>query len=82
MSGIGSRRNPDCPTPDDHSLCRVTFATSVQQPTIDWTPVYDGHGTITNSDPNTFLTTYNCTTCSMSWETTETAGTAVTIRKL
>ena len=70
----GSMRSVDCAYPDDPTQCRITFTTSVQQPLIAWTPVYNGVGMMTNSDPNTHIRTYTCTTCNSTWEVASTAG--------
>lgn len=83
MSGISSRtHNVDCPHLDDQSLCRVTFTTVVKQPLIEWEPTYDGVGTMTNHDPNAFVSTYSCSVCLMNWESTETFGEAPVRRRL
>jgi hypothetical protein len=74
--------NPDCPNIPDYTQCRVTRTASVQQPVIVWEPIYDGTGMMTNSDPNTHISTYTCATCSQSWEVSMVAGNAPVMRKL
>ncbi len=74
--------NPDCPNIPDYSLCRVTRSASVVEPVIAWEPVYDGNGTMTNSDPNTHVSTFTCATCSQAWEASSVAGQTVKMRKL
>lgn len=34
---------------------------------IDWHPVYDGHGVMTNADPNTYRTELACDVCGGAW---------------
>lgn len=41
---------------------------------IQWTPVYDGHGMMTNSDPNTYETNKSCDVCGMVWVERNTDG--------
>jgi hypothetical protein len=74
-----ARAHPDCT--HDPAECRVSVTTSVAQPPIEWTPVYDGTGRMTNADPNTFVTTASCTVCDMAWEERRT-GTETTIKTL
>lgn len=74
--------NPDCPNIPDYTLCRVTRTAAVKQPVIDWQPVYDGTGMMTNSDPNTHVSTYSCATCGMDWEVSSVAGEPPSLRKL
>lgn len=74
--------NPDCPTQPDYTQCRVTRTVAVQQPVIEWEPVYDGTGMMTNSDPNTHVSVYTCATCSQSWEIAMVAGQPPAVRKL
>lgn len=74
--------NPDCPNKPDYSLCRVTRSVKVQEPLIVWEPIYDGHGMMTNSDPNTHISTFTCATCTQSWEVAWTSGQEPVTRKL
>ena len=74
--------NPDCPNQPDYSLCRVTRGARIQEPIIAWEPIYDGTGTMTNSDPNTHISTYNCQTCSQEWEISQISGQPPALRKL
>jgi hypothetical protein len=76
MSGTGSpNQNPDCPNPTDQTICRVTVTSQIQEPFIPWSPIYDGHGQMTNADPNTFVNVFSCSVCLIDWEVTNTAGT-------
>jgi hypothetical protein len=70
----GTTRSADCPNPDDPSLCRISMATALQEPMVNWIPVYDGAGKLTNPNPNVHVTTYTCSVCSMTWQTTMTPG--------
>jgi hypothetical protein len=74
--------NPDCPHAPDYSQCRVTRSASVVQPVIAWEPIYDGTGMMTNSDPNTHVSTFACDTCAQSWEVSAIAGQAAAFKKL
>jgi hypothetical protein len=86
MSGITAppapNANPDCPNLPDYTLCRVTRSASIQQPVITWEPIYDGTGAMTNSDPNTHISTFTCATCLQVWETSAVAGQTASLRKL
>lgn len=59
------KRNADCP--NAATECRITFTTSIQQPLIDWVPIYDGDGTQVNADPNVIVNTFTCATCAATW---------------
>jgi hypothetical protein len=74
--------NPDCPNIPDYSLCRVTRSASIVEPLIVWEPVYDGTGKMTNSDPNTHISTFTCETCSQMWEASNVSGEPIKMRKL
>ena len=37
---------------------------------------------MTNSDPNTHVSTYSCATCGMDWEVSSVAGEPPSLRKL
>jgi hypothetical protein len=63
----------------DASDCRISTTSTVKQPAIDWSPVFDGKGGMVNSDPNTFIVTYTCATCMTSWSTETTGGNAIHI---
>lgn len=69
--------HPDCPHADDPSHCRLSTRHWVQQPAIEWEPVYDGRGMLTNSDPNTFIHEFTCATCERTWRTETTEGRVV-----
>ena len=66
-------QHPDCH--HDPSECVISAVSSVKQPLIEWAPIYNGAGEMTNSDPNTFIQTSTCTMCNMTWETSTTGGT-------
>jgi hypothetical protein len=74
--------NPDCPNIPDYTQCRVTRTASVQEPVIAWEPIYDGNGTMTNSDPNTHISVFTCATCLQSWQADSVAGSPPVLRKL
>jgi hypothetical protein len=74
--------NPDCPNQPDYSLCRVTRAATVKEPIMEWEPIYDGTGMMTNSDPNTHISTFTCATCTQSWEVSQSSGNPPVLRKL
>jgi len=87
MSDMGNpppapNANPDCPNQPDYSQCRVSRSASVQEPIIVWEPIYDGTGMMTNSDPNTHVSTYTCSVCTQSWEIAQVAGQQQQFRKL
>ena len=86
MSGTPSapapNSNPDCPNQPDYSLCRITRGARIALPVIEWEPIYDGAGTLTNSDPNTHIQTYQCTTCTQGWEMEQISGEIPILRKL
>ena len=44
---------------------------------IAWHPIYDGHGAMTNADPNTYRTEFACAVCMGGWAEVRT-GTEVT----
>jgi hypothetical protein len=71
-----SFRHADCT--HDPSECRITRSSGIKPPLLTWSPVYDGTGAMVSRDPNTFITTYQCATCSMSWTTEYTNGVVVT----
>lgn len=52
----------------DASECRVTSTTTIKQPLIEWSPIYDGTGWQVNADPNTVVTVYTCATCAETWQ--------------
>jgi hypothetical protein len=56
--------HPDCP--GDAAECRIAVVSQVMTQ-LAWTPVHDGNGVMTNSDPNTFSTTKRCDTCGAEW---------------
>jgi hypothetical protein len=58
----------------DSSECRISTTRAIKQPMIEWSPVYDGNGTMTNADPNTLVVTFTCATCMTTWSTETTAG--------
>lgn len=64
-------QNPECPN-NDPSLCRISITRTIKEPVLEWTPIYDGTHAIVNSDPNTFVTTGICETCSSEWMIEET----------
>ena len=42
---------------------------------LGWTPIYDKHGNLLNSDPNKITTEYKCTVCGNNWiETKQNVG--------
>lgn len=73
--------NPDCTR--DPADCRVTVATSIKQPLIEWTPLFDGNGQQVNADPNTHVRHYRCDTCGDEWEAEMTGSEepVITVRK-
>lgn len=74
--------NVGCPNTTNRSLCRITQQSVVQQPVMNWNPIYDGNGAMMNSDPNTFVNTFQCETCNMAWEMTTVAGQSPAYRQL
>lgn len=63
------QRHPNCPHEPEH--CRVSRRHRVAT-LISWEPTYDGNGTLTNADPNTFVDEYSCGTCQGEWTETRT----------
>jgi hypothetical protein len=63
----------------DSTECRITTTSTIKQPAIEWSPVFDGTGAPVNVDPNTFIVTYSCATCMTSWSTETTGGNVVYI---
>lgn len=63
---MSSFRNPLCT--HDAAECRMTSTTRIQEPLIEWAPIYDGNGRQTNADPNTIIIAYSCSVCGMKWE--------------
>jgi len=63
--------HPNCTR--DPAECRITVVSSTVT-AIDWAPVYDGHGVMTNRDPNTSTTVKSCSTCSAEWSEVQSAG--------
>jgi len=57
--------HPDCPM--DPSECRIRQVSVTMATQIDWRPVYDGHGVMTNVDPNTYRTELACDVCGGEW---------------
>ena len=78
----GPNANVECPNVLNRSLCRITMQAVVVQPVMEWTPILDGNGVMTNSDPNTFVNTFLCETCRMAWEVQTVAGTQPVYRQL
>jgi hypothetical protein len=61
----------DCPRED----CRIYGGNSGVSTCMGWTPVYDKQGKrIDNGDPNSFTTSYSCTTCKKHWSVTTQRG--------
>jgi hypothetical protein len=71
------KAHPDCP--NDPATCRISVVNS-SSTAVAWAPVYDGNGVIINGDPSTYVTTFRCDTCAMSWEERRT-GEDVTVTK-
>lgn len=80
MSGIERQRNPDCPY--NPVLCRIARVVVPVEPAQEWNRIYDGNGRVTNTDPNTYVATSACATCSQSWEMTWTGNEPEVVRKL
>ena len=57
--------HPECPM--DPSMCRIRQVGMSMVTQIDWHPVYDGHGVMTNVDPNTYRTEFACGVCMGEW---------------
>lgn len=64
-----TQRHPECPYGPE--VCRV-YLVSHTATQIAWTPVFDGNGTMLNSDPNTFVDQYACEMCDGAWSQTRT----------
>jgi hypothetical protein len=69
--------HPDCA--GDPADCRVRTLGTKMTTAIDWTPVYDGHGVMTNNDPNTYATEKICDTCSAEWAEERTGSELVVV---
>lgn len=74
--GPSPRTGPECG--NDASACRLTTTSKIQDPPIEWIPIYDGTGKMTNTDPNTFITEITCAACSGVWRDTMMVGTPKT----
>jgi len=61
--------NPECPNADDQTKCRITYTAAIKEPIQEWTPIYDGTGTVVNSDPNIHVQRAYCVTCKIQWDT-------------
>lgn len=72
-------QHPDCER--DPSECRITYGSALMGEPIEWTPVYDGNGTLVNSDPNVMVRTASCSVCGQTWTiTTDEDGSTVGAR--
>lgn len=61
----------DCPRED----CSITGGNSGISTCVGWTPTYDKNGKRTDKgDPNSFTTSYQCSTCKRAWSATTRYG--------
>ena len=58
-------KHPNCSSSAD--ACRITQTSAPPVTLVAWTPVYDGNGAQTNTDPNTFVIERECSHCGRKW---------------
>ena len=73
-----THRHPHC----EHQAleCRVTRKHWIAN-LVAWTPVYDGAGSMLNSDPNRFINEMSCATCGRVWQVITELGVSHTVDK-
>jgi hypothetical protein len=72
--------HPDCQS--DPSQCRIRELGMMVATEIEWTPIYDGHGAMTNVDPNTYVTERACDMCGANWFEARTGSDVVVTSKV
>lgn len=53
--------------------CRLHYGAAMTT-CMGWTPIYDGHGNLVNSNPNTLTQAVECDACSGAWVEQQTSG--------